>query len=486
MRPAFRKLEEVAEMKIRSLSISIVATILIFASDLSARTWTQAATGRKIDAVFVRLEAAKVVLQYQGKEVVIPLSGLSKEDQDYVANLAAPKSSGGGDWPRFRGPEQSNVSNETGLLQSWPEGGPEKMWALEDVGSGYSSIVIGEGKLFHNGTVEGEMTAFAFDPTTGEKIWESTFGSDDGEGYGGMGSGQRSTPTYADGKLFVLSPLGKLCCLNAEDGKEIWSANYLTDFSGSMGHWGYTESPFVDGNRVIVSPGGPIDSIVALDVNTGEKVWGTNLRDAGTAEYTSIVGAEIKGTKQYVKLFMNLVVGVDAETGKKVWDSDWRGSTAVAATPVVSGDQVFITTGYGVGCKLITVQGRATSDEWDNREMKNHHGGVAKYGDHIYGFSDGPGLMCQSWETGELVWNHKERFTTKGSLCVADGLLFCLNEEGGGVTLAKASSEGFEKRGQFEIEKRSGRNTWAYPVVVGGRLYVRDQNYLVCYDVKGN
>ncbi len=475
-------------MKIKPLLLSALAFGFTLSSSTLARTWTQAATGRTIEADFVRVDAGKAVLKFNSKEVSIPLTSLSREDQDFIAasantNVARSKS----EWPRFRGPDQTNVSTETGLLKSWPEGGPEKLWSFDQAGSGYSSIVIGDGKLFHNGTVNGQLTAFAFDPETGEKIWEATFGSDegDGDGYGGMGSGPRSTPTYANGKLFVLSPLGKLVCLNAEDGSELWSADYITDFSGSMGHWGYTESPFVDGNRVIVSPGGSTDSIVALNIDTGEKVWGTDLRDAGTAEYTSIVGAEINGTKQLVKLFMNKVVGVDAESGKKVWDSDWRGATAVAATPIVSGDQVFITTGYGVGCKMVTVRGKATSDEWDNREMKNHHGGVAKFGEYIYGFSDGPGLMCQSWETGEMVWNHKERFTTKGSLCIADGLLFCLNEEGGGVTLAKASPEGFEKLGQFEIDQKSGRNTWAYPVVIGGRLYLRDQNYLVCYDVRG-
>lgn len=250
-----------------------------------------------------------------------------------------------------------------------------------------------------------------------------------------------------------------------------------------MGHWGYAESPLVDGNRVMISPGGAEDSIVALDLKTGKKIWGSDL-GVGSAEYTSMVAAEISGTKQYVKLFMDKFAGVDAESGKKIWESDWRGSTAVASAPIVSDDKVFVTTGYGVGCKLVKVKGKSTSEEWDNKKMKNHHGGVVKVGDHIYGFSDSAGLVCQSWETGEQVWNHKERFTIKGSLCAADGMLFCYNEDGGGVTLAKASPEGFEKLGQFEIEKLSGRKTWAYPVVVGGKLYVRDQNYLACFDVK--
>lgn len=456
---------------------------------LEARTWTQAATGRQIEAEFLRTENGNVVLGFQGREVSVPLTSLSQEDRDFVSanpGKSATATSGGsaGEWPRFRGPEQTNVSQETGLLKSWPEGGPEKLWSIDQAGEGYSTIVVANGTLFHNATVNGQLTAFALNPETGEKIWETTFGSDDGEGYGGMGAGPRSTPTYADGKLLVLSPLGKLVCLNAENGSELWSVDYRSDFSGAMGHWGYTESPLVDGDRVVISPGGSSDSIVALDLATGEKIWGADIDNAGSAEYTSIVGAEIKGTKQYVKLFMNMLVGVEAETGKKLWDSDWRGATAVAATPVVANDQVFITTGYGVGCKLVNVRGRSTSDEWDNREMKNHHGGVVKLGDHIYGFSDGAGLICQSWEAGEMVWNHKERFTTKGSVLIADGLLFCYNEEGGGVTLAKASPDGFEKLGQFEIEQLSGRNTWAYPVVAGGRLYIRDQNYLACFDVK--
>jgi len=456
---------------------------------LEARTWTQEATGRQIEADFVRLENGNVILRFQGQQVSVPLANLSPDDRDYLATREeggadTSPSAAAGDWPRFRGPDQTNVSPETGLLQSWPEDGPERLWSIDHAGEGYSTIIVANGTLYHNATVNGHLTAFALNPDTGETIWESTFGSDDGEGYGGMGAGPRSTPTYADGKLLVLSPLGKLVCLNAESGSELWSVDYRSDFSGAMGHWGYTESPLVDGDRVVISPGGSNDSIVALDLTSGEKIWGADIDNAGSAEYTSIVGAEIRGTRQYVKLFMNLVVGVEADTGKELWQSEWRGATAVAATPIVANDQVFVTSGYGVGGKLINVRGRSASDEWDNREMKNHHGGVVKFGDYIYGFSDGPGLMCQSWETGEMVWNHKERFTTKGSLCIANGLLFCYNEEGGGVTLAKASPDGFEKLGQFEIEQLSGRNTWAYPVVARGRLFIRDQNYLACFDVK--
>jgi outer membrane protein assembly factor BamB len=472
----------ISSFLLRPLVIAITAVPLV----LEARTWTQDSTGRKIVADFVRLDQGNVVLRFKGRQVTVPLSSLSKADQEFVAANAGKgsnSSSTEGGWPRFRGPDQNNISRESGLMKSWPEGGPKKVWSIEQAGEGYSTIIVAGGVLYHNCTINGKLTAMAMDPESGKEIWKTTFGDDDGKGYGGMGAGPRSTPTYADGKLLVLSPLGKLVCLNAKDGSEVWSIDYRKDFSGSMGHWGYAESPVVDGNQVIISPGGAKDSIVALELATGKKIWGADL-GVGSAEYTSMVGTEINGTKQYVKLFMDKVVGVDAKSGKKIWESDWRGATAVAAAPLVADNKVFITTGYGVGCKLVSVKGQSTNDEWDNKKMKNHHGGVVKLGDHIYGFSDSAGLVCQSWKTGEQAWNHKERFTTKGSLCVADGMLFCYNEDGGGVTLAEASPDGFKKLGQFEIEKLSGRKTWAYPVVVGGKLYVRDQNYLACFDVK--
>ncbi|MCB1087929.1 MAG: PQQ-like beta-propeller repeat protein, partial [Verrucomicrobiae bacterium] len=228
-----------------------------------------------------------------------------------------------------------------------------------------------------------------------------------------------------------------------------------------------------------------------LNKKTGATVWEAADLGAGKAEYASVVITEMNGKRQYIKLFDTQVVSVDAENGKPLWKSDWPGKTAVIPTPIVDGNEVYVTSGYGVGSKLFKVGAdNATEDVWVNTVMKNHHGGVVKVGDKLFGFSDGGGLICQDWKTGEMVWNEKGRFTTKGAVMVADGNLVCLNEDDGTVTLAKASPDGFEQLGQFQLEPQSSNRNpkgkiWAHPVVIGGKLYLRDQEYIVCYDVKG-
>ncbi len=479
------------------LALSVAAGMVAILPCAEARTWTQSASGKKIEADFVRLDGDQVVLSMNGRMAQVPLAQLSAEDQDFVkqqgAGAAASAGNSGSDWPQWRGADGSNISPAEGFSKAWPEDGPKTLWVYDNAGMGYSSYAIVNGTLYTMGTRDADFYVMAVGLADGKEIWSTKVAEDDQQGYSaGWGHGPRGTPTYNDGNLYVLGPKGTLACLSAETGKVEWSKNLISDFGGKAGGWGYAESPLVDGDRVVVAPGGESAAIVALNKKTGATLWKADEVKAGKAEYASIVPTEMNGTRQYIRLFDTQLVSVAAEDGKLLWKSDWEGKTAVIPTPIVDGNEVYITSGYGVGCKLVRVgSDNSVEDVWVNKEMKNHHGGVVKIGDHIYGFSDGGGLICQDWATGELVWNEKGAGKLiKGAVHAVGDQLVCLNEDDGSVTLVDATPEGFTMHGQFQLSPQSeNRNPkgkiWAHPVVVDGKLILRDQEYVVAYDVKG-
>lgn len=471
-----------------ALSIACLL-LLLLATPSFGRVWTQAATGKEITADLLRVEGGTAVLRLpDGREGRVEILSLSLEDQEFIASQ---KSSGdSGAWPNFRGPNRDGISTDTGLLESWPEGGPEKLWVYENAGMGYSGFSVSDGKLYTMGTRGEDLTVIAVDASTGKEVWSTAIAIDDQKGYSaGWGHGPRSTPTVSDGHVYVLGPKGTVACLTADEGKKVWEKHMVKDFGGKPGGWGFSASPFVDGDHLILAPGGETAGIVCLDKKTGETVWAASEVKPGKAEYATIVPAEINGVKQYVRLFERELVGVSAEDGSLLWSSPWDGKTAVIPTPIVDGNEIYVTSGYGVGCKLVSIDANnQASDVWINKTMKNHHGGVVKVGDYLYGFSDGGGLICQDWKSGEMVWNEKGQFTSKGSVHIADGKIYALNEGDGTLVLADVSSEGFVQKGQFTLDPQSpNRNpqgkVWTHPLVIGGKLYLRDQEYIVAYDV---
>lgn len=470
------------------------ALALLFIVPASARKWKQAASGREIDADLIKVEDGKVHLRLSdGRVGQVEVISLSLEDQEYVASLETQPSAGGSgsDWPAFRGPNGDGISPDTGLLAKWPGDGPDKLWVYENAGMGYSGFSVVGGNLFTLGTRGDDLMVVCISTSEGQEVWSVAIGTDEQKGYNtGWGHGPRSTPTVSDGKVYALGPQGTLACVDAANGNKVWTKHLVDDFGGKAGGWGFSESPLIDGDKLIIAPGGTDAGMVALDKNTGRTIWEAKDLKPGKAEYATIQSVTINGTPQYVRLFEKELVGVDVENGDVLWSSPFEGKTAVIPTPIVDGNQIYITAGYGVGCKLveITSEGEA-KDVWQNTTMKNHHGGVVKVGDHLYGFSDGGGLICQDWATGEMVWNEKERYTTKGSVHVAEGKLYALNEDDGTLTLAEASSDGFEQLGQFQLDPQSeNRNpkgkVWTHPLVIGGKLFLRDQEIIVCYDVK--
>ncbi|HRQ89471.1 MAG TPA: PQQ-binding-like beta-propeller repeat protein [Bacteroidia bacterium] len=474
-------------------ALSLAAVFALWSSTVDARTWKQAESGKTIEADLIKVEGGKVHLRLAGGRTgQVEILSLSLEDQEYLASLEKASASGAGQWPAFRGPKADGISPDTGLLEKWPSQGPKQLWVYDGAGMGYSGFSIVDGHLYTMGTRGDDVTVVCVDTATGKELWASAISKDTQEGYNtGWGYGPRSTPTYSDGHIYAIDSQGAVACLGAADGKVVWKKHLVDDFKGQMGGWGFAESPLVDGDHLILAPGGTEAGMVALDKKTGETVWATSDLKPGKAEYATILVAEINGIRQYVKLFESQVVGVAADDGRIVWSSPWEGKTAVIPTPIVDGNEIYISSGYGVGCKLIRIgEDNKATDVWQNKTMVNHHGGVIKVGDHLYGFSDAKGLICQDWKTGEMVWNEKGQFTLKGSVHVADGHLYALNEDDGTLTLVEISPKGYKQKGQFKLDPQSpNRNpkgkVWTHPLVLDGKLYLRDQEYVVCYDVKG-
>ena len=390
----------------------------------------------------------------------------------------------GADWPQWRGPDRTDVSTETRLLKQWPAGGPKQRWLYRNAGKGYSGPAIVRGRLFTIGTRDGNEAIIVLDANTGAEVWTAKVGPILNNAWG---DGPRGTPTVSGDRVYALGGQGNLVCAATTDGKIIWQAS-MKDLGGTTPDWGYTESVLVDGDRVVCTPGGGKGALAALDKSTGKLLW-QSAEFTDPAQYASIVIGNNNGIRQYVQLTMHNVVGISATDGKLLWKSPWPGQTAVIPTPIVRNGQVYVTSGYGVGCKLIKLgQGDQASDVYQNKVMKNHHGGVVLVGDQLYGYSDGAGWVCQNFQTGAEVWSDKKSLG-KGAITVADGMMYCLAEEDGTVVLADASPAGWREHGRFKLSpqttiRSSQGHIWTHPVISNGKLYLRDQDLIYCYDVK--
>ncbi len=386
------------------------------------------------------------------------------------------------DWPQWRGANRDDNSTETGLLKEWPAGGPKRAWLFEKAGMGYAGFSVAAGRLFVMGTRDGKEVLFSLDANSGKELWATPIGDILGNGWG---DGPRSTPTVDGEVIYTMSGTGNLVCVQARDGKTVWT-KAMKELGGSTPSWGFTESPLVDGPNVICTPGGNKGTMAALNKKTGALVWQSAEITEG-AQYSSIIPATIGGKKQYVQLVMQTLFGIDASNGKLLWRSPWSGRTAVIPTPIVKGDEVFVSSGYGVGCKKVKISGGAAADVFMNKDMENHHGGVILVGDHLYGHSGKGGWTCMSFADGSVKWTGKG--LGKGAVGYADGMLYCLDERSGTVVLAEASPAAWSEKGRFKLEPQAANRNrqggiWVHPVIANGKLYLRDQEFIYCYDVK--
>jgi outer membrane protein assembly factor BamB len=390
----------------------------------------------------------------------------------------------GADWPQWRGPDRTDVSKETGLLKKWPEEGPKRVWLYKEAGLGYAGPAIVGGKFFTMGTRDNEEVLLALDANTGKELWVAKLGRILENNWG---NGPRGTPTVDGDHVFTLSGEGNLVCAQIADGKILWTTA-MKDVGGKIPGWGYTESVVVDGDQVVCTPGGDQGTIAAFNKADGKVRWQSkDIKDK--AQYASIIPATINGEKQYVQLTMESVFAVSPKDGALLWRVDFPGKTAVIPTPIVKDNLVFVTAGYGVGCKLIEIKpGNQAAEVYANKVLKNHHGGVVLVGDHLYGHSDGVGWVCMEFKTGNQVWAERSKLG-KGAVSCADGMLYCLDEGSGAVALVEASPKGWSEQSRFKLDPQTTIRSpqghiWTHPVIANGKLYLRDQDLIYCYDVK--
>lgn len=400
------------------------------------------------------------------------------------------------DWPQWRGPDRTNISQETGLLKDWPKDGPKLAWKIEGLGEGFSTPSISAGRIYVLGTKGSDEYMICLDEKNGDRVWDMKIGKKTG-GY----AAPKSTPTIDNGYAYVVSSDGNLVCADIKDGTIKWQKSYPKDFRGEAGGWAYTESPLIDGELVIGTPGAKDAALAAFKKADGEVVWKTTItglqrRPIGKdnnrggaaysrAGYSSVVKAEIGGVKQYVQFIDGGVVGVNAADGRLLWHyEEPANTTANCSTPIVSGDLVFAASNYGVGggqAKIVKDGSDFKAEQtYFVNKMQNHHGGMVLVKDYIYG-TGGGSLICFDFKTGKIAWD--DRSVGKGSVTCADGMLY-VRGEGGGIALVEANPAKYVEHGQFKQPDRSKQPAWPHPVVANGKLYIRDWDILLCYDVK--
>jgi len=406
------------------------------------------------------------------------------------------------DWPRWQGPDRNARSKETGLLQEWPKDGPPLVWKATGIGKGMGGISVSRGRIYTTGD-DAEQTAwiYALNEADGKPAWSAKIGPGGNPGNMFKPFGPRATPTVDGDRIYILSQKGDFVCFTTE-GKEVWRVNYIKDFKGIMPVWGFAESPLIDGDRIICTPGAPDATLMAIDKATGKPIWKCSVPEGPTgdrgflgtsgAAYASVIAIDFEGLRQYVQLTATTLVGVAASDGKLMWRYD-RASTTHrinCSTPVYHDGYVFAAAAYDAGGGAVKLakdaNGGVTATEvFFSRDLKNHHGGIVEVDGYLY-LSREPGILtCVDLKTGKIMWS--ERQPGKGSVVYADGRLYCRSESGKGtIYLVDASPKGYVERGRLDPPDRTREPAWTHPVIANAKMYLRDQDTILCYDVKAN
>lgn len=395
------------------------------------------------------------------------------------------------DWPTFRGANRAAVSSESGLLDSWPEGGPKLLWQAKGAGNGYSSPAVAAGRVYTMGDHDGGEFVSCFDGNNGKLVWEKQIGDAWNAHNQKTWNGSRGTPTVDGDRLYVVHATGTVACLSTADGKIVWQKSMTNDFGGKKADsWGYGESPTVDGPLLLCTPGGTKATVVALDKATGEVKWTcVNPKDAG-AGHSSIVTSFVGGRKIYVQNTASGPIGIDAKNGKLLWSYEIKPPTAFIPSPVIKDDYVLTVAGYGTGGALIQqvagADGNVSVKEIYGlkKDLDNKHGGVILVGNNVYaGAGDSNQVYCHDLVTGEKHWRERGSGANSTSVIAADGKLF-IHYSNGVVAMAKADPKEFKETGSFTVEANRDYPSWAHLVVANGKLLVRDGDLIACYDIK--
>lgn len=417
------------------------------------------------------------------------------------------------DWPQWQGPDRNAISKETDLLKEWPPGGPPLAWKAKGLGGGYGAPSIAAGKIFGMGHRDGEEIVWALSEKDGKELWVTRLGPAFQQRMPQGKEGPGCTPTVDGDRLYVLGLGGDLACLQVQDGKIVWRKNLRTDWGGIAPPWSYRESPLVDGHKLICTPGGPSATLVALNKLTGETIWksvvpsraestpggseeGRRSSGQSGAAYASAIAFDFEGQRQYAQLTAQGLVGIAASDGKLLWRYDKPANSyrIHCATPIYHEGHVFAASAYGAGGGVVKLKKEAdgsikAEEVWFSRKMQNHHGGVILYEGCLYGANggnEGGYLICLDFKTGNVLWDGRddpERRAPKGSVALADRRLYYRTERGT-MLLIEPSPKGYLERGRFEQPERTKASAWAHPVIANGKLYLRDQDTLFCYNVK--
>ncbi|MEX0700907.1 MAG: PQQ-binding-like beta-propeller repeat protein [Planctomycetales bacterium] len=393
------------------------------------------------------------------------------------------------DWPQWRGPDRDGRSLATGLLQDWTKTKPKLLWTAKGMGKGHGSVAVANGRIFTTGGVRGAQAIVAVEERSGEILWTTTVKPQGGH------RDSHSTPAVDGGRVYVLASGGVIACLDAADGRIVWQKDCGREWKAKAPGYGYSGSPLVDGEKLICAPGGDA-LLVALDKTNGDEIWRAAVPDAGGVEYSSPVVSHGGGVKQYVQLVGRGVIGVRADDGRFLWKyGKVANGTANIPTCITTGDHVFCSSGYGTGAALLKLapaaDGGVKAEEVyfvRGGTLQNHHGGMVLVGEHVYlGNGHNQGFpTCVELKTGKIVWGGKIRGPGSGSAAVAyaDGHLV-FRYQSGEVALVAASPRDYELRGSFRPEHVADPS-WSHPVVANGRLFLRDQDVLMSYDVTAN
>jgi outer membrane protein assembly factor BamB len=393
--------------------------------------------------------------------------------------VSAAQATAPAEWSQWRGPNRDGISPETGLLKDWPAGGPRQVWRATGVGNGYSSFSASQGRLYTLGARGNTEYVIALDRATGKKVWEYANGR---RFENDRGDGPRSTPTIEDNFLYTLGGSGDLTCLDATSGQKIWSLNIVQRFGGVNPYWGYSESPLIVGDRILVNAGGRRASIVAVNKADGKPLWQQHNDEAG---YSSPMLLRTGSLAQVIFFTGQRALAVDPRDGRLLWSYDKASNnTANIATPIVRGTRVFLSSDYGTGAALLDVKAAgniaSATELYFTRDMRNHHATSVLVGDYVYGFSSSI-LTALKFDTGDMAW--RDRSVGKGSLIYADQRLYLYSEEGV-VGLAEANPAAYREHGRFSLPQDSGQPHWSHPIISNGTLIVRDQDAVYAYDVR--
>jgi outer membrane protein assembly factor BamB len=404
-----------------------------------------------------------------------------------------------GDWPQWQGPARDAVSKETGLLKEWPKEGPALAWKVNSIGDGMGGVAVSKGRIYTTGDSAGSSWLFALNESDGKEIWKAKIGRAAKLGNVYRPSGPRATPAVDGDRIYILGQLGDLVCFSTE-GKEFWRVDYIKDFGGINPVWGFSESPLVDGDKLICTPGAEDATLMALDKNTGKPLWKCKVPEGPTgdrgflgtsgAAYASVQVVECEGIRHYIQFTATTLVGVSPADGRLLWRFDRPSNThrINCSTPVFRDGVVFAASSYDAGGAAARLA-KGEKGNLDVKElyfsgsMKNHHGGFVLVGEYLYGSFDPGILTCVEFKTGKVMW--QERRPGKGAVVCAEGRLYCRNEgKDGSITLVDADPKKYVERGRFNQPERTKEQAWTHPVIANGKMYIRDQALLLCYDIK--